>query len=284
MFQKSNNRIKDFTGKIWGTLKAIKATPHRKDLNGSFIWEFKCIKCKKQVFKIPSELNKKSCCGSVTCRLGFSLKDLTGRTFGRLTVSNFAGTNDANQVTWNCICSCGNKRVLITTKLSRGITQSCGCASIERSTKPPGEVSRNTKWSKFLIQSCKERGLVNEFTKAEFFSIISLNCFYCNAEPRLYSAYQGPTGKIKQSYKINQIKQDTIDRSSIKVNGIDRVDNKIGYTKNNCVPCCWDCNKIKSDYTIYEWLSFIEKFKIGFTEHTVSKLKEMGISLPSKID
>ena len=34
--------------------------------------------------------------------------------------------------------------------------------------------------------------------------------------------------------------------------GIDRVDNKLGYTINNCVPCCWSCNKIKSSKTIGE--------------------------------
>lgn len=31
--------------------------------------------------------------------------------------------------------------------------------------------------------------------------------------------------------------------------GIDRVDNKIGYIVSNCVPCCYPCNLMKSDFT-----------------------------------
>lgn len=33
-----------------------------------------------------------------------------------------------------------------------------------------------------------------------------------------------------------------------EVNGIDRVDNAIGYTKENCVSSCWKCNRMKHAY------------------------------------
>jgi 5-methylcytosine-specific restriction endonuclease McrA len=36
------------------------------------------------------------------------------------------------------------------------------------------------------------------------------------------------------------------------VQGIDRVDNSIGYTPDNCVPCCTQCNRIKLDHLTYE--------------------------------
>lgn len=32
--------------------------------------------------------------------------------------------------------------------------------------------------------------------------------------------------------------------------GIDRVDNSIGYTPDNCVPCCWWCNSVKREHTL----------------------------------
>ena len=41
-------------------------------------------------------------------------------------------------------------------------------------------------------------------------------------------------------------------------NGIDRVDSNKGYEKNNCVPCCGVCNKMKSNYNIKD---FIKKCK-----------------------
>ena len=41
--------------------------------------------------------------------------------------------------------------------------------------------------------------------------------------------------------------------------GIDRVNNDLGYTKNNCVPACWICNRMKH---FYHPEFFIEKCKI----------------------
>ena len=34
--------------------------------------------------------------------------------------------------------------------------------------------------------------------------------------------------------------------------GLDRKDSDLGYTFDNCVPCCWDCNRVKSDRIPYD--------------------------------
>ena len=39
------------------------------------------------------------------------------------------------------------------------------------------------------------------------------------------------------------------------VKGLDRVNNKLGYTMDNVVPCCKGCNRMKSTMTVEEWLS-----------------------------
>ena len=43
-------------------------------------------------------------------------------------------------------------------------------------------------------------------------------------------------------------------KSSLNKNGIglDRLDSLKGYTKENCVACCYDCNKVKSNVLTYE--------------------------------
>ena len=41
--------------------------------------------------------------------------------------------------------------------------------------------------------------------------------------------------------------------------GIDRVDNAIGYTKANCVPCCETCNRMKLTMDRAAWLSHMQK-------------------------
>lgn len=41
--------------------------------------------------------------------------------------------------------------------------------------------------------------------------------------------------------------------------GVDRVNNSIGYTIDNCVPCCSKCNEMKMDKSVEEFYSHIEK-------------------------
>lgn len=57
--------------------------------------------------------------------------DLTGKTFGRLTVIDFAGTRrtsgGTSVRTWCCLCSCGNTLTVDGSLLRSGNTQSCGC-------------------------------------------------------------------------------------------------------------------------------------------------------------
>jgi hypothetical protein len=41
--------------------------------------------------------------------------------------------------------------------------------------------------------------------------------------------------------------------SEMHVNGIDRCDNNEGYTENNSLPCCSDCNFMKNNFTMEEF-------------------------------
>jgi len=46
-----------------------------------------------------------------------------------------------------------------------------------------------------------------------------------------------------------------------RVDGVDRVDNTKGYTKENCVPCCKICNRLKSDLTKEEFEEYQKRVK-----------------------
>ena len=68
-----------------------------------------------------------SSCGSGACK-GLE-KDMTGMTFGKLTViskSNFKNSC-SNHTYWNCKCECGNTCVVMGHRLRNGTTKSCGC-------------------------------------------------------------------------------------------------------------------------------------------------------------
>jgi len=41
--------------------------------------------------------------------------------------------------------------------------------------------------------------------------------------------------------------------------GIDRVDSDKNYTKNNCVPCCWTCNRMKGVLSVKEFKNHVRK-------------------------
>lgn len=59
------------------------------------------------------------------------LKDLTGMTFGRLTVLERAENNKHSQVMWRCHCECDNEVIVPGKYLISGETKSCGCLSRE---------------------------------------------------------------------------------------------------------------------------------------------------------
>lgn len=58
--------------------------------------------------------------------------DLTNQRFGRLTVIKEGPRNNAGRTTWICKCDCGNEKTILTTQLTSGKTQSCGCLQKER--------------------------------------------------------------------------------------------------------------------------------------------------------
>ena len=58
-------------------------------------------------------------------------------------------------------------------------------------------------------------------------------------------------GRSKSDNKIYDIYNDH------KYNGVDRVDNSLGYIKENCVACCKICNNAKSTLSISEWQEWI---------------------------
>ena len=57
--------------------------------------------------------------------------DLTGQTFGKLTVINCAGKLDGRRYFWNCECECGNKKQINGALLRNGNTKSCGCGKYD---------------------------------------------------------------------------------------------------------------------------------------------------------
>lgn len=82
-----------------------------------------------------------------------------------------------------------------------------------------------TAWNQYRT-SAKTRGYEFSLTKEDLTGLIFSSCFYCNSEPN-------------------------------PVNGIDRIDNTLGYVLGNSVPCCTICNKAKGVMTLKEFRNWV---------------------------
>ena len=164
-----------------------------------------------------------------------------GKRYGRLTVKSFCriDPNNRHHYLFNCVCDCGKESPKRISCLQQGSTKSCGCLGRENSILAHtgntykrlsfGEGCRNIVFSRYKKEAIN-RGLSFELDIKEFSSITKKHCFYCGAPPN---------SELKASHGYG----------SYIYNGIDRVDNEIGYKLNNCVPCCKKCNSIKNGIT-----------------------------------
>lgn len=76
-------------------------------------------------------------------RLGQRM-DLTGKRYGQLTVISENRRSEKGKYYWNCICDCGNKKIVDGYELRRGNIKSCGCLQ----KIPPIIIKHNMSHSK----------------------------------------------------------------------------------------------------------------------------------------
>lgn len=174
-------------------------------------------------------------------------QQLIGKKFSRLTVTGKVGRRGA-KVFWECLCDCGKRIEVYTGVLNSGRTRSCGCWTkdrlAEKNTLPFGFAARNIILAVYKTGAA-QRGHVWELSPEQFMQITSQNCHYCDAPPSNYYIHRRKDG----SDKLN---------GGFHYSGIDRVDNRAGYTEANCVPCCNVCNKAKRDMPYDDFMKWID--------------------------
>lgn len=96
------------------------------------------------------------------------------------------------------------------------------------------------KIAKAVYSSYKARAVKKEFkfelTLTHFTELLKGACIYCNKKAE----------ENKRSGKVNY-------------SGVDRINNKKGYTKDNVASCCTMCNYMKASYTAKEFLLHVKK-------------------------
>ena len=145
----------DLVGKKFGKLTVIQKTKNKKD-NG-IVWKCQCD-CNGDnsiVYATTASLNsgRKQSCGCLTHDTKF--EDLTGQTFGRLTVLCDTGKNSPQRSRiWHCRCSCEEQNELdvVAYMLKNGSVKSCGCLQ--------KEIAKETCENKALQLIGKQFGLL----------------------------------------------------------------------------------------------------------------------------
>lgn len=94
-----------------------------------------------------------------------------------------------------------------------------------------------------------KRGKGWSLTKTEFKKLIFNNCTYCGIKP-------STTTNVLKNHDLHT---HWIENGNITYNGIDRVDSRKSYITDNVVTCCKQCNTAKSDYTLEEFKTWIER-------------------------
>lgn len=172
-------------------------------------------------------------------------KNLIGLIFNNLKVINNIGRDKWGQQLLECLCSCGNKTNISRSNLISGHIKSCGCKKkeiISLLKKKNKYTSTFNILFKVYKKRAKEKNICFELTELQFKELTKQNCFYCGKNPNQI---------IKNSY--NELYGNYI------YNGIDRVNNSIGYKIDNVVPCCGICNKMKKEYSKEFFINHIKK-------------------------
>ena len=95
-----------------------------------------------------------------------------------------------------------------------------------------------------LLKSADRHKRTFTLTFSEFLKFTEINkCYYCNC----LIQWEPFTKKLESNTIASRAYQ------------LDRKNSNLGYTKENCVVCCWSCNRMKSNLSDKEFIDICSK-------------------------
>ena len=163
--------------------------------------------------------------------------DLTGKTFGRLTALSYERKPNNRNTYWHCECVCGKHVVVTLTQLTHKGTKSCGCL---RSETSKANAVKRRRFEYPLKQSSESKLLSSAKMRAKNNSL--------DFDLELSDIV------IPENCPVLGIKLEHGKRGFPEPNSptIDRIDNNLGYTKNNIWVISFKANAMKSSASLIE--------------------------------
>jgi hypothetical protein len=189
-----------------------------------------------------------------------------GRTLQYLTVLGYDAGED-HRGYFSCRCICGKVIRVRAENVIGKRTHSCGCMKSSLSMMAntlPNNLGLINKLYRQYEARAKKKKLEFSLTIEQFQTLIFSNCTYCGSSPRHVMLVSSSKRKKKP----------------FSYNGVDIIDNNLGYYQSNCAPCCSQCNQAKSSYSVDEFKKWIVKV---YTTMATSRVDYTAECIPRRI-
>lgn len=147
---------------------------------------------------------------------------------------------------WPCKCACGTVKLINEEDLKARKSLRCfGCRTGYKVSVMERRIVENYRLN------AKKKGRVFTLSRGDCIDLMHSPCFYCGEPP-------GNPGCRKMH-----------NRPNFRYTGIDRKDSSLGYTKDNVVAACFECNMAKRSLPFEDFLNLVRR--------QFAHLKEKGL-------
>lgn len=152
-----------------------------------------------------------------------------------------------------CKCDCGKEFKLPTYRLYNKLTSGCQACNMTKFSRRDAAI--NSLRGRYKRQA-ETRGYSFELDREQFIDLIFNDCYYSGHPPVQVTIYKG---------------------YDLLYNGVDRKNNKLGYTVENSVACCGICNRAKSGMDYDAWIQWLKAFKAQGPDSALGSLVHLDV-------
>lgn len=174
------------------------------------------------------------------------------------TVLAEAGKNKHGKRLVKCQCVCGKIKIVSAPDIRLGRVKCCGCIKSSPWNENRRIASEAVRAANQLYAnyrgSAKRKNHEFSLSKQQLIDLTQKDCFYCGSPP----STPVRVASLASHKKLGRADESKwFVKTEYVYNGIDRRDNALGYTPDNCIPCCRICNRSKMDLSLKEFFEWI---------------------------